>query len=212
VNAPGTAPRILIAATVAISAACGPKRVSQPGAPAATQVVLLPEADSAAASGVTVTNGLGNVTLSAPFEATTAIGNRPPTPPAKMNEADVRREFGAVIDDLPSAPQRFNLYFRSESSDLTEESRALVPAVLRAVKERKAAEVTVIGHTDTTGTTKNNYTLGLGRANMVRALLLKTGLDPASVEVESHGEADPLRKTPDNTAEPLNRRVEITIR
>jgi outer membrane protein OmpA-like peptidoglycan-associated protein len=213
VKAPGTAPRILIAATVALAAACGPKRVAKPAvATTRTQVVLLPEVDSTVPSSVTVTNGLGNVTLSAPFEATTATGSRAPTPPSKMDEADVRREFGAVIDDLPAAPQHFNLYFRTESSELTEESRALVPTVLRAVKERKAAEVTVIGHTDTTGTSANNYKLGLERANTVRALLLKTGLDASSVEVESHGEADPVRKTPNNTAEPLNRRVEITIR
>ena len=42
--------------------------------------------------------------------------------------------------------------------------------------------------------------------------MLKVGLDAKLIEIESHGERDLLRKTPDNTAEPRNRRVEITIR
>ena len=47
---------------------------------------------------------------------------------------------------------------------------------------------------------------------MVRALLAEAGLDPASIEVTSHGEAALLVPTADDTYEPRNRRVEITIR
>ena len=54
--------------------------------------------------------------------------------------------------------------------------------------------------------------LDIPRARAVRTLLLKVGLDAKLIEIESHGERDLLRKTPDNTAEPRNRRVEITIR
>jgi outer membrane protein OmpA-like peptidoglycan-associated protein len=84
--------------------------------------------------------------------------------------------------------------------------------VLCAVAGRKVPEVTVIGHTDTTGPAANNYRLGLDRAQTVKTLLIRAGLDANLVEVESHGEADLLQKTPDSTAEPRNRRVEITIR
>jgi outer membrane protein OmpA-like peptidoglycan-associated protein len=207
------APRIFIAAIVAAtSAGCGPKRVAEPVAPASTKVVLLPDAESGAGSRVTVTNGSGAVTLSAPFEATSVVPNRPPSPAAKIDEAEVQRDFGAVLGDLPPEAQHFNLYFRTDSSELTEESRTLLAVVLRTVAARKVPEVTVIGHTDTTGSAGANYKLGLERANAVRALLLTAGLDGALVDVESHGEADLLRQTPNNTAEPRNRRVEITVR
>ena len=43
-------------------------------------------------------------------------------------------------------------------------------------------------------------------------LLVAAGLDATSVEVTSHGEAVLLVRTPDETYEPRNRRVEITIR
>ena len=111
-----------------------------------------------------------------------------------MDEAEIRREFGALLAELPETPRHFNLYFREATSDLTEESRAILPDILTAVKARKVPEVTVIGHTDTTGSTASNYQLGLERAQAVRALLLKAGLDASLVEVESHGEADLLRQ------------------
>jgi peptidoglycan-associated lipoprotein len=47
---------------------------------------------------------------------------------------------------------------------------------------------------------------------MVRTLLVDAGLDPSAIEVTSHGEAELLVRTPDNTYEARNRRVEITIK
>jgi outer membrane protein OmpA-like peptidoglycan-associated protein len=129
-----------------------------------------------------------------------------------MDEASIARIFGATIGDLPRSLERFNLYFQLESDELTEESRALLPQVVRAVGDRAAPDVTVIGHTDTTGTAPANYELGLKRATAVRALLVAAGLDQSVVEMASHGEADPLIPTPDDTAEPRNRRVEITVK
>jgi outer membrane protein OmpA-like peptidoglycan-associated protein len=199
------------AIALVLSAGCGPKRVATP-APSRVQAVLLADPESTAPSSVTVTGNAGSVTLAAPFDSTTVQGNRPPTAPVKMDDAAVRREFGAVLTDLPEAPRHFNLYFRVDTSELTEESRAILPDVLTAVKARRVPEVSVIGHTDTTGNSDSNYKLGLERANTVRALLLKAGLDASVIETASHGEADLLQKTPDNTPEPRNRRVEITIR
>jgi outer membrane protein OmpA-like peptidoglycan-associated protein len=72
--------------------------------------------------------------------------------------------------------------------------------------------VMVVGHTDTMGAPKANIELGLDRATTVRALLVQAGLDASTVEVISHGETDLLVKTPDETPEPRNRRVEISVR
>jgi peptidoglycan-associated lipoprotein len=72
-----------------------------------------------------------------------------------------------------------------------------------------------VGHIGwTLGITVEDETrLALGqRAPTVRELLLKAGLDGSLVEIDSHGERSLLRKTPDNTPESRNRRVEITIR
>ena len=210
-TAPGARRLICLAAVaLVVSAGCGPKRVASP-TPGRTQVVLLEDPDSPASS-VNVTSKAGNVALTTPLESTTVVATRPPTAPVKLDDAEVQRQFATLLADLPASAQHFNLYFRIDTADLTEESRAILPDVLSAVAARRIPEVTVIGHTDTTGSTASNYRLGLDRAQTVKTLLVRAGLDASLIEVESHGEADLLRRTPDNTAEPRNRRVEITIR
>ena len=194
------------------SAGCGPRRAVTAPDPSRVEVVLLTDAESKASSSVSVTTPAGSVSLTSPNESTTIVANRPPTPPVKRDEGEIRRQFGAVLSELPEAPRHFNLYFKPDTSELTEASIAILPDVMTAVAARQAPEVTVIGHTDTTGGTASNYQLGLQRAKAVQALLLKAGLDASMIEVSSHGEADLLQGTPDNTAEPRNRRVEITIR
>ena len=207
----GAPPLVAFAATsLLVSAGCASKRVTASD-PSRVQVVLLEDSENPS-SAITVTTKSGDVALTKPLESTTVRTGGPPSPPVKMDEAEVRRQFGALLADLPAAPQQFNLYFRTDTAELTEESRAILPDVLNAAKTRKVPEVTVIGHTDTTGSAASNYRLGLERAQAVRTQLLKVGLDANLIQVESHGEADPLRKTPDDTAEPRNRRVEITIR
>jgi outer membrane protein OmpA-like peptidoglycan-associated protein len=46
----------------------------------------------------------------------------------------------------------------------------------------------------------------------VRDLLVAEGIDPAMIQVTSHGEENPLVPTEDEVAEPRNRRVEVTVR
>ena len=70
----------------------------------------------------------------------------------------------------------------------------------------------VIGHTDRVGTLTRNDALSLQRAARMRDELVKAGVDPAKIRVEGRGEREPLVPTPDEVAEPRNRRVEINIR
>ena len=123
------------------------------------------------------------------------------------------RLFGDLLSTLPPPPEQFLLYFRFESDELTDQSRALFPRILAALRNRPFPDLAVVGHTDTTGSGfASNIELGLKRANAIRALLLAAGVNANVIEVTSHGKADLLIKTADGVLEPRNRRVEITIR
>jgi outer membrane protein OmpA-like peptidoglycan-associated protein len=124
----------------------------------------------------------------------------------------VQQLFGDAIAALPPPPQMFLLRFQLNSDELTPESRMLVPLVLQAVRARPVPDVTVVGHTDTTGDAASNFALGLKRAAIVRDLLVDAGLDRSAIEIKSLGEADLERPTPDETREPVNRRAEILVR
>ncbi|HYM24528.1 MAG TPA: OmpA family protein [Vicinamibacterales bacterium] len=203
---------VVLATLAATAIACGPKRVASPTRPGDTLVVLLPDGDSGKTGAAGVSNPAGSVDLAAPRDSTRVESNRAPGAVTTMTEADVKQLFGDALSALPPAPQQFTLNFRFESEVLTDESRALLADVIRAVRSRTLPEVLVVGHTDTMGTPQANIALGMRRAVMVRDLLVNAGLASAMIEVASHGEADLLVKTPDETPEPRNRRVDITVR
>jgi outer membrane protein OmpA-like peptidoglycan-associated protein len=199
---------VLVAAAMG---GCGPKRIPQLR-PGQAQVVLLPDPGDGAVGRAVVTNPAGAVELAAARESTTASSGQAPAPVTVLSEADVNLLFGDLLSTLPPAPQQFVLYFRFESDDLTDESRALLPRVVEALRNRPFPDVAVIGHTDTTGAAAANVELGLRRANAIRAQLVQAGINPGVIEVTSHGESDLLVKTADQVLEARNRRVEITVR
>lgn len=171
-------------------------------------VVLLPNPDGTTGK-VIVTGKKGQQVIDQVSAAVPLDGSKAPE---AISGDKIQRDFGAAIAARPLIPERFLLYFKSGGADLTAESAALLPKVLKAVSLRPAVDVSVIGHTDTVGDKEYNRSLSLERAQFVANLLRKQGLKVHALTVESHGERNPLVKTPDNTAEPRNRRVEISIR
>jgi peptidoglycan-associated lipoprotein len=203
---------ILSAIVVAgVVSACGPPRVRTPERPGQAQTVLLPDSDSKTVGRATVSNASGSATLEAARESTVVSAGEPPAPITVLSESEVDRLFGDALNALPPAPQRFTLYFRFESDALTDESRALVPEILKAVRERPVPDLIIVGHTDTTGTAAANFELGRTRALMVRSILVEAGVN-AVMDITSHGESDLQVPTADGTLEPRNRRVEISVR
>jgi outer membrane protein OmpA-like peptidoglycan-associated protein len=209
-----TRPLVAIASALAALAAagCAPPQVA-PTPPRSDVVVLLPDPEVGRVGSATVTGAGGAVVeLTRESEGTRIVQGQAPSAPAPVRADDVQRIFGPAMEARPLAPRQFVLYFEVGSDTLTPESQALVPEILTVVRGRPAPDVTVIGHTDTTGDPAINVTLGLRRATLIRDVLITSGLDPAQVEVASHGEANLLVPTPDNTEEAKNRRVEVTVR
>jgi OmpA-OmpF porin, OOP family len=208
------APRLaILLATLAASAiACGPKRIAGPSRPGDEMVVLLPDSEDGSVGRARVSNASGSVDLDAERDTTQVAASQGPGPVNTLRESDLRRIFGDALSALPPPPRRFTLQFRFESDELTDDSRALVPEILRAVKEHTLPDVVVVGHTDTAGTLDANFQLGMKRAMTVRDLLVEAGLDASAIEVTSHGEGDLLIQTADETPELRNRRVEIAVR
>jgi outer membrane protein OmpA-like peptidoglycan-associated protein len=196
----------------AVAFACGPRRVVTPAVSQPDLVVLLSEPETATVGRASVSNQFGTTNLDGDRAATHITAGQAPTPATILDASEVSGIFGETLASLPMPAQSFVLYFRVESDELTDASRLLLPEVMRAVTARVAPDFVVVGHTDTMGNAKFNVVLGMTRANVVRSLLISAGMDASLIEVASHGEADPLIRTPDETPEPRNRRVEIAVR
>jgi outer membrane protein OmpA-like peptidoglycan-associated protein len=203
-------PSVIVAALLAMAAGCARARPAQP-APR-EMVVLAPNPESRDVGALTVGTPGGVVTLDRPYLATTLAAGSPPSTPAVLPPDQVQRLFGDALAVLPPPARRFLLYFDTGDDTLTAESAAHVPEILATVRDRPVPEVSIVGHTDTTGAAAANVDLGLRRAALIRDLLVGAGLEIDGVEVASHGETNPVVPTPDNTAEARNRRVEVTVR
>lgn len=185
-----------------LSACAAPKNV----------FVLLPDKDGKTGA-IEVRNSAGVQTIS---EANQAIRiadkETKPQVSSRYSEAEIKKEWGAVLRSAPLAPKTFQLYFQFGTDQLTPESRGQFPIIFGEIKNYPAAELSIIGHTDRVGAAAVNARLSLRRAKATFRLLTEAGLRHKRVEVESHGENNPLIPTKDGEAEPRNRRVEVTIR
>lgn len=132
--------------------------------------------------------------------------------PRTLSPEEVNALFSRALSAEPEPPRRFILYFETGGAVLTAASQAALPQVVAEARRRRAADVAVVGHTDTVGSNEVNVRISTQRAFTVRDVLVAAGLQRDMIEVSSHGENNLLIKTPDNTPEPRNRRVEVTIR
>jgi outer membrane protein OmpA-like peptidoglycan-associated protein len=154
----------------------------------------------------------GSVELADKGVATRIVIGQPPSRRFRLSDAQIQQLFGDALAALPPAPRHFQLYFVSGSNQLTPKSERLLAEILPFVKSRSVPDVTVVGHTDTTGNAQTNIEFGRNRATLIRDRLVAAGLDASIVSVASHGEADLLVPTPDDTAEPKNRRADVSVR
>jgi outer membrane protein OmpA-like peptidoglycan-associated protein len=98
------------------------------------------------------------------------------------------------------APEEFNLYGRGEQ---------ILDGVLACEKAGLLGDqpLRVIGYADPRGSAEFNRRLGLARAQAVKRYLIRRGLPPRLLEVESRGESCHLGSGPESWQ--LDRRVEI---
>ncbi len=131
----------------------------------------------------------------------------PPAPTVAQRGESSRpssEESSQSLAALTAAP----IYFSLDSATLPPESRDELERLAQALRQRPLAKVTVTGHTCELGTTEYNVALGQRRADIVRAYLVRLGVEPERLSVVSYGEELPA----DPDAPEKNRRAELSIR
>jgi outer membrane protein OmpA-like peptidoglycan-associated protein len=121
--------------------------------------------------------------------------------------------FGGAVAALPPRPASFYLYFITGTDILTEASKLQFARMLEELRSRQEPDIVVIGHTDRVGAPEANDELSLQRAERMKADLVAQGIAPSErIRAAGRGEREPVVETADGADEPLNRRVEITVR
>src|SRR5664279_4956491 len=172
-------------------------------------VVLVHDADGKVGK-LTVTTEGGTQTLTVANTMVEVTGSeKNPSDPKKVDQSKIDSLFTNSIKALPTEPVSLLFYFLHDSTELTAESKSHIPEVLSLVNKREFYEISIIGHTDTTGNDEYNMRLSSDRAEAVRDTLISHGIRPGQIELRYHGKRDPIVPTADNVREPRNRRVEV---
>ncbi len=175
-------------------------------------IVLVHDADGKVGK-ITVTTKGGAQTLTVANTMVKVTGfDKSPSDPKEIDQSQIDSLFADSIKALPLVPFSFLLYFLSDSPELTAESKSYIPEILLLVNKREFYEISIIGHTDTTGSDEYNMKLSAARAESVRDALLSHGIRSDKMELSYHGKRDPLIPTGDNVREPRNRRVEVIVK
>jgi len=180
------------------------------GCPRQALFVVLPNAEGGGVGAITLEEGETATTLDQPYAtAESRAGN---TAPIEESRGNINVIFRRAIAAQPILPHHFRLYFILGSDELTPESKIAYRAVFDDIKQRSVYEIEVIGFTDTLGDLPDNQALSLARAAAIRRGLVRDGLDQDAISIAGRGKRDLLVPTVDQTPEPQNRRVEITVR
>ncbi|MEO8152094.1 MAG: OmpA family protein [Rhizobacter sp.] len=105
-----------------------------------------------------------------------------------------------------------DISFSVNRADIKPELRAVLDPFATSLQGDPNVRVSVVGHTDSTGSDAVNNPLSLERAHSVRDYLAARGVSAARIETSGRGEREPIADNGTDAGRARNRRVEIFLR
>jgi outer membrane protein OmpA-like peptidoglycan-associated protein len=103
------------------------------------------------------------------------------------------------------------ILFATDSASLNGQVRSDLFVLSDSLNKYPQSVVTVVGHTDSTGTAAYNQDLSERRARAVAAVLREGGVASSRIRVVGAGESQPIATNQTAAGRQQNRRVDITI-
>lgn len=179
--------------------------------PQLSKVVLLPDAEGSAGA-VVVKSQSGQQLVNTAF-GSASVNQRGGITRLAEDAAKMTQLYGGTLKARPAVPISFIVSFEFGSAvEVTPVDLPILEQLRAALLAFPAAEITVIGHTDSVGTLESNDELSLQRAETVRRFILQNGIQAHSMDVAGRGERELSVQTGDEVAEVRNRRVEINMK
>lgn len=103
------------------------------------------------------------------------------------------------------------LLFGFDSARLTAQHEPLIDAAVAAFRDGGSSTISIVGHTDSSGSSEYNLALSQRRATAVAEALARRGVSEAEMITAWRGQDDQAVQTADGVREPANRRVVISV-
>jgi outer membrane protein OmpA-like peptidoglycan-associated protein len=108
--------------------------------------------------------------------------------------------------DIPN-----DISFDVNRSNIKPNFQPVLDQFASTLKQNPATNITIVGHTDNTGSDAVNNPLSVERAAQTRDYLINHGISPNRFIVEGRGEHDPIASNDTASGRARNRRVEIYV-
>ncbi len=105
-----------------------------------------------------------------------------------------------------------DLSFDFGSAAIKPDMHGVLDTFANSLRDDPNARLTIIGHTDSVGSSGVNDRLSLDRARSGRDYLATRGVSSARITIEGHGEREPIADNGTETGRAQNRRVEMYLR
>ena len=124
---------------------------------------------------------------------------------------------GTGVDVVQTADNQLKLEIPSDISfdvgraDIKPNLRPILDQFAQGLGQQPNLEVTIIGHTDSTGSDAINNPLSVARANSVRDYIATRGVDTRRIRTDGRGSREPVDSNSTEAGRAHNRRVEIFL-
>jgi peptidoglycan-associated lipoprotein len=137
----------------------------------------------------------------------------PPAPAPKPAPAPTEDEIfkNKTLEQLNADKPLGDVNFGYDSTDLSDEARAVLQKNVEWMKKWASTKVMVEGHADSRGTNEYNLALGERRADAVRDYLVSLGLATDRLTIVSKGEEQPFCSEETESCWQQNRRGHFII-
>ena len=128
-----------------------------------------------------------------------------------------RDEFYAALalieqEERPSGVPVYYVFFDFDESVITPDGQTVISQIINDYGLGAGTSLSVVGHTDRSGSVAYNEGLSQRRADSVERALSAGGVPATAITTAFEGETAPLVPTPDGVREPSNRRAEVRFR
>lgn len=119
------------------------------------------------------------------------------------------------VQQIPLEPKQhvmeevFEIRFDFDKAKIKPEYDDVIRKLATVTQNNKNVKISVVGHTDTSGSKQYNYALGGRRAEAVQKMLIERGIPASQIVAVSAGEEDLKVWTPDGVPNAENRRVRV---
>src|SRR5690606_21981128 len=104
-----------------------------------------------------------------------------------------------------------DISFATGRSDINANFRPILDRFATGLIDNPTATVTIIGHTDSSGSDAINNPLSMDRAARTRDYLAGRGVSPQRISVDGRGSREPIASNATPAGMAKNRRVEIYV-